>query len=114
MAQTATARAAMGQHPAMQALAPVSLLDSAAAASEPLARPLSDIHRGVEVTLHSTLLQKEDRALLSAMGLTERCTLRVCQQGEPCIVQVRTTRMGICRRLAACILVVDSIKCSPQ
>jgi Fe2+ transport system protein FeoA len=39
------------------------------------------------------------------MGLTDRCELRVCKVGEPCIVQVNETRVGISSRLAREIIV---------
>jgi Fe2+ transport system protein FeoA len=39
------------------------------------------------------------------MGLTEQCEIRVCQSGEPCIVQVHATRLGLSAALARSILV---------
>jgi Fe2+ transport system protein FeoA len=47
----------------------------------------------------------EDCELLQAMGLTEQCEIRVCQSGEPCIVQVHATRLGLSAALARSILV---------
>jgi Fe2+ transport system protein FeoA len=43
---------------------------------------------------------------LRALGLTDRCLLRVCKAGEPCIVQVRQTRIGLSRELARGIFVI--------
>lgn len=45
-------------------------------------------------------LKCEDCDLLRAMGMTDRCTFRVCQAGEPWIVQVESTRIGLSRRIA--------------
>jgi Fe2+ transport system protein FeoA len=43
---------------------------------------------------------------LRALGLTRSCELRVCQNGEPCIVQVRSTRIGLSRDVARQIYVL--------
>jgi len=48
----------------------------------------------------------ELRTLLRALGLTDNSPLRVCKRGEPCVVQVRATRIGISRRIAQHITVV--------
>lgn len=56
--------------------------------------------------LHGSDLSAHDCALLRALGLTDRCVLRICKVGEPCIVQVRATRIGLSRSVANGILVV--------
>jgi hypothetical protein len=56
--------------------------------------------------LHGAELAARDCALLRAIGLTDRCLLRVCKIGEPCIVQVRATRIGLSRAVADGILVL--------
>jgi Fe2+ transport system protein FeoA len=43
---------------------------------------------------------------LRALGFTKACQIRVCQTGEPCIVQVRSTRIGLSRAVAGQIYVV--------
>jgi Fe2+ transport system protein FeoA len=48
----------------------------------------------------------ESRLLLQALGLTDNSRLRVCKRGEPCVVQVRATRIGISSRIARHISVV--------
>lgn len=50
-------------------------------------------------------LDAESRDLLRALGLTDNSVLRVCKQGEPCIIQVRTTRIGISSRIAQHVMV---------
>jgi Fe2+ transport system protein FeoA len=56
--------------------------------------------------LHSADLAKDDCALLKALGMTDRCLLRVCKAGEPCIVEVKATRIGLSRALARGVFVV--------
>lgn len=43
---------------------------------------------------------------LRSLGLTEFCQLRLCKKGEPCIVQVRSTRIGLSGSVARQIFVV--------
>jgi Fe2+ transport system protein FeoA len=43
---------------------------------------------------------------LRSLGLTDDSTLRVCKRGEPLIIQVRTTRIGLSRAVGHDILVV--------
>ena len=43
---------------------------------------------------------------LRSLGLTESCQLRLCKKGEPCIVQVRSTRIGLSGSVARQIFVV--------
>jgi Fe2+ transport system protein FeoA len=74
------------------------------AASQPI--PLSQLRAGSTARLHSAELAKDDCALLKALGLTDRCLLRVCKAGEPCIVEVKATRIGLSRALARGVFVV--------
>ncbi len=55
--------------------------------------------------LRSAELDTEARDLLRGLGLTDGSIVRVCKQGEPCVVQVRATRIGITSRVAGTILV---------
>jgi Fe2+ transport system protein FeoA len=67
---------------------------------------LSTLEPGQVATLHGADLTAHDCALLNALGLTDRCVLRICKVGEPCIVQVHATRIGLARSVADSILVV--------
>jgi Fe2+ transport system protein FeoA len=67
---------------------------------------LAQLRPGTMARMHAAHLTREDCALLRAIGLSERCLLRVCKSGEPCIVQVRATRIGLSRELARSILVI--------
>ena len=68
--------------------------------------PLSQLSAGCTARLHSAELAQDDCALLRALGLTDRCLLRVCKAGEPCIVEVKATRIGLSRALARGVFVV--------
>lgn len=68
--------------------------------------PLSALAPGTLARVLSSHLTVDDCALLRALGLTDRCIVRVCKAGEPCIVQVRTTRIGLARSVADGIMVV--------
>ena len=63
--------------------------------------------------LHSAELASDDCALLRALGLTDRCLLRVCKAGEPCIVEVKATRIGLSRALARGVFVVPEASPEP-
>ncbi|HMN95030.1 MAG TPA: FeoA family protein [Phycisphaerales bacterium] len=67
--------------------------------------PLAQLRPGDRARLHAEGLRCDQCELLNAMGLTDRCEIRVCKVGEPCIVQVAQTRLGISKRLASEILV---------
>ena len=67
---------------------------------------LSELPPGRVARLHMADLAAPDCALLRAIGLTDRCLLRVCKVGEPCIVQVRATRIGLSRAVAHGIFVL--------
>jgi hypothetical protein len=47
------------------------------------------------------------RALLRSLGLTDASRLRICKVGEPFIIQVRATRIGLSSAVAGSIFVVD-------
>jgi Fe2+ transport system protein FeoA len=68
--------------------------------------PLSQLSAGSTARLHSADLAIDECALLRALGLTDRCLLRVCKAGEPCIVEVKATRIGLSRALARGVFVV--------
>jgi len=68
--------------------------------------PLTQLRAGSTARMHSAELTKDDCALLKALGMTDRCLLRVCKAGEPCIVEVKATRIGLSRALARGVFVV--------
>jgi Fe2+ transport system protein FeoA len=68
--------------------------------------PLTELEPGNVARLHGTRLDDETRLFLRSLGLTDASTLRVCKCGEPLIIQVRTTRIGLSRAVGHEILVV--------
>lgn len=68
--------------------------------------PLTSLAPGSTCTLHAAHVDRGCGDLLRALGLTDRCRLRLCKVGEPCIVQVRSTRIGLSRPVADAILVL--------
>jgi Fe2+ transport system protein FeoA len=88
----------------VQAVPSPTLRRQSPAACDPVR--LSALGQGQVARLHGAELTPQDCALLSALGLTDRCVLRICKVGEPCIVQVRATRIGLSRAVADSILVV--------
>jgi Fe2+ transport system protein FeoA len=78
----------------------------AAQTSSPVPIPLSSVRAGTVVRFRLTQLDAESCDLLRALGLTRECQLTLCKAGEPCIVQVRSTRIGLSGKVAAGIFVV--------
>jgi Fe2+ transport system protein FeoA len=74
----------------------------------PLTAPvrLSDLTAGATARFHDAQLDGELTRYLRAIGLTRTSEFRVCKNGEPCILQVRSTRIGLSRALAGRIRVV--------
>ena len=71
----------------------------------PEALRLSDVGVGTLARLHAVRLDREAHDALRGLGLTDTSTLRVCKQGEPCVVQVHATRIGLSQRVAREIFV---------
>lgn len=69
-------------------------------AKPPSLVPLTSLALGARGLLQMADLDSGDSALLAALGLREGSRFRVCKQGEPWIVQVRSTRIGLAQRIA--------------
>lgn len=67
---------------------------------------LSELAVGAVARFHDDQLDPEARHQLRSLGLTASSQLRLCKKGEPCIVQVRSTRIGISGAVARRIFVV--------
>ncbi len=70
--------------------------------------PLGEIGRRHRGRMAAAELEPDECQLRPAPRPPDRCLLKVCKQGDPCIVQVRATRIGISQRLAERILVVPA------
>ena len=84
--------------------------DARARRSRAGAVPLSHLTAGSVARLQAAEVGEGDSALLRALGLTARSLIRVCKSGDPYIVEVRTTRIGLARTVAEQILVVPESK----
>lgn len=67
--------------------------------------PLTSVPLGTMVTLHD-VRDPHSRSPLRSLGLIDDCKMRLCKIGDPCIVQVRATRIGLSRAVARCVFVV--------
>lgn len=72
----------------------------------PVPVDLTCLEVGAEARFHGTLCDRADFELIEALGLTDDCRLRVCQAGDPWIIQVRSTRIGLAESVARTILVI--------
>jgi Fe2+ transport system protein FeoA len=71
---------------------------------------LTSLEAGSSARLHATRLDDDTRSLLRALGLTDASRLRVCKCGEPFIIQVRTTKIGLSSVVAGNIYVVQDAR----
>ena len=67
--------------------------------------PLSELRELEEAIVHVADLDYEERNMLAAMGLHEDALFRLCQQGQPCIIQVEATRLGLSQEITSRIMV---------
>lgn len=77
----------------------------AAVVTSVLPIPLCELPVGQAARLHAVDLDDGAAGLLRALGLTNDSELRLCKRGEPCIVQVGGTRLGVSASVACHILV---------
>lgn len=67
---------------------------------------LTELSPGAVATLHDARVDADTRSQLRGLGLTDACRLRLCKRGEPCILQVGATRIGVSHGVARCLFVV--------
>lgn len=73
----------------------------------PVLQHLADLPVGSVARLSCEELSEGEACLLAAMGMTEGCRLRVRTSGDPCIVEVRSTRIGLARSVAVRLVVAS-------
>lgn len=73
-------------------------------ASLPVA--LTNLSTGQTARLHEARLDPPSVSLLRALGLSETQPFRVCKAGEPCILQIDGTRIGVSRVVASNLYVI--------
>ncbi len=67
--------------------------------------PLTDLAVGERGRLEASGLAGGERRVLEAMGLVRGSVVRIVRAGEPCIVQVNSTRLALAGPVARKILV---------
>lgn len=67
---------------------------------------LEQLTVGTLARFHATDLDPDACHQLRSLGLTSDCQLRLCKKGEPCIVQIRSTRIGLSHEVARRIFVM--------
>jgi Fe2+ transport system protein FeoA len=75
---------------------------------------LTSLEAGSFARLHDSRLDDDTRSLLRSLGLTDACRLRVCQSGDPFVVQVRATRIGMSHAVADRLRVVRDHSTDPS
>jgi Fe2+ transport system protein FeoA len=76
---------------------------TAVAAAPPV--PLTSVPAGALLTL-ADVRDVQAKPLLRSLGLSGACQLRLCKAGDPYIVQVRETRIGLSRTVAQQLFVM--------
>ncbi len=69
---------------------------------------LCDLAVGATARFHAADLDPEFSRFLRSVGLTQTSELRLCRNGDPCIVQVRATRIGMSKAVAGQVYVVPT------
>lgn len=75
-----------------------------AAARQPVA--LCDLRVGDSARFLRTEGDPATAQFLRVVGLTHASELRLCKNGDPCIIQVRSTRIGLSQSVARRVFVV--------
>jgi Fe2+ transport system protein FeoA len=83
---------------------PVATLPEAAEPALPV--PLTELAVGERARLHAADLVGHDREMLFALGLATSIRFRLCKAGNPWIVQIRGTRVGLSEAVAHRLLVI--------
>ena len=66
--------------------------------------PLLDLAPGAIAVLRQ-VIDDRSRVVLRSLGLTDGARLRICRLGDPCIIQVRSTRIGLSKAVAQSVYV---------
>ena len=74
--------------------------------------PLSQLGEREQAVVHIADLDIDERDALASMGLYENASFELCQQGQPCIIQVEATRLGLSRELTSRIMVRRCSSCN--
>jgi len=75
---------------------------------------LNALRKGQCARLEAAMLPCGECDLLEALGLERQCEFEVCKTGDPCIVRVRSTRIGLSARVARELLVMPTVNASAR
>ena len=67
---------------------------------------LTTLNAGGTGTLHEARLDEQSVNLLRALGLAPADSFRLAKAGDPCILQVGATRIGVSKAVASAIYVI--------
>ena len=67
---------------------------------------LASLEPGRTGILHEVRLDEQSVNLLRALGLDQTGAFRLSKSGDPCILQVGSTRIGVSRAVARSIFVI--------
>jgi len=76
-------------------------------------KQLNDLAVGETAHFDRAEVDHDTAGFLRAIGLTRHSEVRLCKAGEPCIIQVRSTRIGLSRPVASRIFVVPIASAQP-
>lgn len=82
--------------------------DAASSTSAAPGVTLTSLRQGDQGVLLSAGLRPADQDYLTALGFALRSPFRLCQAGDPWIVQVRGTRIGLSEQVAKNLRVTRS------
>ena len=68
--------------------------------------PLSTLATGCSAHVQDARIERDLAHYLRAIGLTLSSRFQICQAGDPCIVQVGSTRIGLSGSVARRIFVI--------
>lgn len=69
--------------------------------------PLVDLAPGATAVLRH-VVDARSRDVLRSLGLVNGAPLRLCRVGDPCIIQVRSTRIGLSKVVAQSVYVAPT------
>lgn len=79
----------------------------AAEVVSPRAVPLTSLQPGATAVLQE-VCDSRSCAVLRSLGLMGGARFRLCRLGDPCIIQVRSTRIGLSRAVADSVTVTTA------
>ena len=83
-------------------------------ADSAMPQPLSEVQPGSLFLIDRVETDDQDSVRLKRMGICPGRCIELMQSGDPLILRVVGCRVGISRRLAACVVVVPHSECPAE